>query len=209
MRTTAFLAAGLGLVTAPLAAETAPGEAPAPIEAVAVQQAPSDRPVAVLPANTPITLRVNQEITTKGKTWNEGDNFQLTVAQDIFLHGYIVIPKGSRGVGRITFLTSKGAFGKSGKMDLELEYIEVNGRRIDVDGKFRQEGEGNTVATGAAVLAVGLLGGFVTGKSAVIPQGRELTATLQDDLAVTLPKGAIVPQAASPAMVVPVGQASN
>ncbi|EMD81794.1 hypothetical protein C725_2842 [Pacificimonas flava] len=37
-------------------------------------------------------------------------------------------------------MTGKGMFGKSGKMDVEIRYIEVDGNRIPVVGKFRQEG---------------------------------------------------------------------
>src|SRR5690606_17197355 len=96
------------------------------------------------------------------------------------------------GVGRITWLTDKGAFGKSGKMDIELEYIEVAGQRIDVDGTYRQEGEGNTVATIGGVVLVGVFAAFITGKSGRIPQGRELMAHTEADLPLALPDGAVI-----------------
>lgn len=156
--------------------------APLPLEV-----ARSSEPLAVLPANTEVVLSMNQEITTKGRQWNEGDTFNLSVVHDVTYGDYVVIPRGSRAVGKITWLTSKGAFGKSGKMDIELMYIEVGGRRIDVDGTFRQEGEGNTVATVGGVLVAGVFAGFVTGRSARIPQGRELMARTALDLPLRLP----------------------
>lgn len=156
-----------------------------------VQRA-SAKPAAVLPANTEVLLRMNQEVTTKGNTWKEGDTFNMTVVHDVMLGDYVVIPKGARGVGRITWLTSKGAFGKSGKMDVEMEYVEVGGRRIDLNGTYRQEGEGNTVATVGGVILAGVFAGFVTGKSGRIPQGRELMATTESDLPVALPEGAVI-----------------
>jgi hypothetical protein len=65
-------------------------------------------------------------------------------------------------------------FGKSGKLEVELRQVDLNGQRIPLNGKYRQEGEGNTTAAvGAVFLAAGLM--FVTGKSAVIPRGRELS----------------------------------
>ena len=77
--------------------------------------------------------------------------------------------------GEVTMRTGKAVFGKSGKMEVELRNIDLDGRRIPVSGKYRQEGEGNTLAAvGAVFLAAGLM--FVTGKSAVIPRGRELVA---------------------------------
>lgn len=143
----------------------------------------------VLPANTEVTLRMNDTLTSKGNTFHEGDDFGLTVSQNVFLDGYVVIPQGARATGRITWLTSKGAFGKSGKMEIGLQYVEVNGRRIPLEGTYRQEGEGNTVATIGGVIAVGVFAGFVTGKSAVIPQGRELTARTKQDLPVRIAAG--------------------
>lgn len=142
---------------------------------------------AVLPANTEILLSLNQDVTTKGKQWNEGDTFYLTVVHDVTYGDYVVIPRGSRAVGRITWLTNKGAFGKSGKMDVELEYVEVSGRRIDVDGTYRQEGEGNTVATVGGVIVAGVFAGFITGRSALIPRGRELMAHTASDIPLALP----------------------
>ena len=175
-----YLVAAAAFVTVPAIAQDAD---PLPIQAYL----PPAASATVVPANTQITLKMNQEVTTKGQSWSEGDTFELSVVHDVLLDAYIVIPRGTRAVGRITWLTSKGAFGKSGKMDVELEYMELGGRRIPINGTYRQEGEGNTVATVGGVIAVGVFAGFITGKSARIPQGREMTATLEGDLAVNLP----------------------
>jgi len=136
-------------------------------------------------ANTELVVRLNQELSTKQN--KQGDAFTLSVAQDVMKDGYIVIPRGSRTVGEITWMTGKGAFGKSGKMDIEMRYIEVSGQRIPITGKFRQEGEGNTVATVAAIAVVWVAAPFITGKTGRIPAGRELTVYTRDDLIVALP----------------------
>lgn len=146
-----------------------------------------DQNAPVLPANTEVLLRTNQEITTKGNTWSEGDTFALSVVHDVMLDDYVVIPAGSRATGRITWMTNKGMFGKSGKMDIEIDYVTVGGRRIDLDGTYRQEGEGNTVATVAGVVLVPLTGLFITGRSGRIPQGRELVATTENDIVLSVP----------------------
>lgn len=163
-------------------------EAPVPVQAV--RAAP--QPEHVLPAGTEIPLKMSQLVTTKGDSWDEGDQFYLTVAADVMLGQYVVIPEGTRGVGRITWLTSRGAFGKSGKMDIELEYLELNGRRINIDGTYRQEGNGATLATVGGVLVASVFAGFITGRSGEIPQGRELMATLEANLPVALPAGATI-----------------
>ncbi|MDC8755195.1 hypothetical protein OIK40_11150 [Erythrobacter sp. sf7] len=161
-------------------------EAAVPVQAV--QAAPE--PETYLPAGTTIPLRMTQMVTTKGDSWKEGDQFNLAVATNVMLGDYIVIPEGTKAVGRITWLTSRGAFGKSGKMDIELEYLQLGNRRVNIDGTYRQEGNGATLATVGGVIAAGIFAGFITGKSGVIPEGRELNATLEANLPVALPKGA-------------------
>lgn len=179
-----LVAAGVALISGPVLSQDA---MPLPVQRI--DAAPSGN--AVLPANTEIILEMNQDVTTKGKTWSEGDQFKLTVADDVILGDYVVIPEGTPAFGRITWLTNKGAFGKSGKMDVELEYLELAGRRIKLDGTYRQEGEGNTLATVGGVVAAGPFAAFITGKSGLIPAGRELTATLEDDLELAIPASAI------------------
>ena len=143
------------------------------------------KPQLMLPANTEVILRMSDDLTSKGGKIDAGHMFRLTVAYDVRVQGTIVIPSGTPAVGEVTMRTGKGVFGKSGKMDVELRHVDLNGRRIPVTGKFRQEGEGNTLAAvGAIFLTAPLL--FVTGKSAVIPRGRELTGYTVAAEAITL-----------------------
>lgn len=145
--------------------------------------ATSESSIAI-PSNTEVVLRTSDELTSKGKQNKVGDTFRLTVAYDVKVGGVTAIPSGTPAVGEITYKTGKAVFGKSGKMEVELRYVDLNGQRIPITGKYRQEGEGNTTAAiGAVVLAAGLL--FVTGKSAIIPRGRELTGFTQQ--VVTVP----------------------
>ena len=180
-----FAALGAALMLAPGAvlAQDAAAE-PAAIDPAAAPAA--EAPQALLPANTPIILSLNHEISSRVN--REGESFPLTVVQDISAGGQIVIPRGSRAVGEIVWRTGRGAFGKSGKMEVALRYIELDGRRIPLEGHFRQEGEGNTAATVGAVLGAGVIGGLVvTGRSAVIPAGRELQARTVDAIPLVMP----------------------
>lgn len=173
------------LAVTPLAAQ----DAAAPLPVQHVDAVPTGN--AVLPANTEVLLQMSQDVTTKGKKFKEGDTFKLTVVKPVMLGDYVVIPEGAPAYGRITWLTSKGAFGKSGKMDVELEHVEIGGHKIRLDGTFRQEGEGNTLATAGGVVLAGVFAGFITGKSALIPQGRELMATTEGDLQLAIPASAV------------------
>ena len=172
--------------------------------AFAQDAAPSDAPIVAqpveaaafaLPANTEIMLRLNEELNSRRA--HEHDTFNLTVVSDVRLGEYVVIPSGTRAVGEVTWTTGRGMFGKSGKMEVALRYIDMNGRQIPIEGTFRQEGEGNTVATIAAVVLVAPVAGlFITGHSAVIPAGRQLTGRTRDALAVSLPDNATIKDSA-------------
>lgn len=131
-------------------------------------------PALIVPANTEVILRMNEDLTSKGGQVKEGHMFNLTVAYDVKVGGVTAIPSGTPAKGEVTMRTGKGVFGKSGKMEVELRSVDLNGQRIPLTGKYRQEGEGNTLAAvGAVFLSAPLL--FVTGKSALIPRGRELS----------------------------------
>ncbi|TPE60074.1 hypothetical protein FJQ54_11705 [Sandaracinobacter neustonicus] len=147
-------------------------------------------------------LRMDQDLNSKSVKM--GDRFNMTVVNDVVSSGVVVIPAGTRGVGEVTYHTNKGAFGKSGKMEIELKYLELGDKHVPITGKYRQEGEGNTTATVAAVVLVGVFSAFVTGKSALIPQGRELMAQTDVPIAydpATAPKATMLtvqPAAAKP-----------
>lgn len=170
-----------------LAQESAPAPAAPAAEPIAATL-PDATPVqTALPANTEVMLSMNEDLTTKGGRISEGHKFSLTVVNEVRMGDYVVIPKGTAAFGEVTWMTGKGAFGKSGKMEIELRYIDLNGRRIPISGKYRQEGEGNTVGTVAGVVAAGVFAAVITGKSARIPQGRELKAFTTEAIPVVLP----------------------
>jgi hypothetical protein len=157
-----------------------------PATAAGQDQAPaavSQAGMLTLTAGTPITLAVAQE--ANSSTHRAGDAIQLTVLNDVRIGDTTVIPRGTPAVGEITWRTGKGAFGKSGKLEFSLRHIDLGGQRIPVSGDYRQEGEGNTIATGVAILAVGVFAGFVTGKRARLPVGRELMSQLAQSVEFT------------------------
>jgi len=115
---------------------------------------------------------------------------------------YIVIPRGSRAIGTIVWRTGKGAFGKSGKMEVTFDYIEVGDTRIPIQGRHREEGEGNSSATVATFVLLSMLGsGFITGHSAEIPAGHQFTAWTKEDMPVQFPDGEQLTATAPPGVL--------
>lgn len=177
--------------------------APVSAQVVAPPAVPPATPMpvsnAVVPANTEILLRMDEELTTRGGKLAVGTSFGLSLVDDVRIGNFIVIPRGTPAVGEVVWKTGKAAFGKSGKMEIAIHYLDLNGRHIPLRGNYRQEGDGNTMATVAVVAGAGVFGGLVTGKSATIPKDRTLKAYIAEPLAVILPVPAPISQPVAPA----------
>ncbi|WP_209347904.1 hypothetical protein [Pontixanthobacter sp. CEM42] len=190
MRKYLFGVATAALIAMPLQAQDAetqeqsepaqmPTAASEVVEAVEVVRTPVVAKPAgplTLAAGRPLTLVVTDEVNSS--THDAGDIFELTVKDDVVIDNKVVIPAGTPASAEITWRTGKGAFGKSGKLEFGLRSVNLGGAEIPIKGDFRQEGEGNTVATGVGVLAIGVFAGFITGKRARLPTGRELAAQI-------------------------------
>jgi hypothetical protein len=139
---------------------------------------------SILPANSEILLRLNSNINSRHMKFHH--IFDLTVAKDVMLGDYVVIPHGTPATGYIAYRTGRGAFGKSAKIEIEMQWIHMNRELIPISGHYRQEGRGNTAGTVVAAVAFGALGGaLVTGRSANIPQDTMFKAFTKEPIAVT------------------------
>ncbi|MEO1729367.1 MAG: hypothetical protein AAFR64_01360 [Pseudomonadota bacterium] len=159
------------------AVEAADQAMPEPVAEPAPPPPPPPPPpprTLTLPADAEIKLSVTDEITSSSH--EAGDTFELTVLEDVVVEDVVVIPQGAPATAEITWRTGKGAFGKSGKLEFTMRSIALEDGIVPVGGDYRQEGEGNTVATGVGIVAVGVFAAFITGKRARLPAGRELAA---------------------------------
>lgn len=175
------------------AAETAaaPAAVPAVAAAVPALAVAAPAPGLMLPSYTEVILTPDAE--ANSKKLREGHTVPMRTVFDVMHNGVVVIPKGTRGMGTVTWRTGKGAFGKSAKMEITFNELTLpNGQRLPLAGMHRQEGEGNTGAAVGAAIAVGVFGAFVTGKSAIIPVGQHLMARTNESLAYSIPAGAVV-----------------
>lgn len=198
------------------AAVAEPTATPAAVPAVAMAPTlavAAPAPGLMLPSYTEVILTPDAE--ANSKKLREGHTIPMHTVFDVMHNGVVVIPKGTRGMGTVTWRTGKGAFGKSAKMEVTFNELTLpNGHRLPLAGMHRQEGEGNTGAAIGAVVAVGVFGAFVTGKSAIIPNGQHLMARTNEALAYAIPAGAVViptaqlAPAASVAVVTPAAAAT-
>ncbi|MGX7953568.1 hypothetical protein ACWPM1_13525 [Tsuneonella sp. HG249] len=137
---------------------------------------------AVLRAGAPIALRMLEEVTTKEKKARVGQRFRMEVASPVEYNGMVVIPAGSPAEGEITSVRNKGMWGKSGHLGARALWARVNGRQIRLAGTFDDKGVTGTAAVVGAIAFVPIAGFFVTGTSAVLPNGGQVSAFLDEDL---------------------------
>lgn len=142
-------------------------------------------------------VAMDKDLTTA--TAHVGDRFHVTVVNDVIEQGTVVIPKGTPGYGEVTFATHKGGFGKQGILGIALRYLDLNGRMVALDGRYREEGRGNDGAAAATMFAIGIFAVVVKGKTAIIPKGRELKARTGEDIAFTAGMPPPIAPASAPA----------
>ncbi len=158
----------IGLAMAcPVAAETP----------VAAAVAPSR---LLMPSGTLIDLVTRDAISTKKN--EKGDLLYLKVTIPVVIEDVIAIPAGTIVVAQLTRAEKRGAFGRSGKLDVQLLYAELPGGPLRVSGTIEARGKkdaGDTAATAAAFLALPFI---ATGRSAEIPAGTEVAGRLDRDV---------------------------
>ena len=122
------------------------------------------------------------EITTEDKASKVGDRPRMEVAENVVVDGVTVIPKGTPVTGELTAVRNKGMWGKSGKLEGRVLNLSLNGRTVRMSGAFDDKGVTGTAAVVGAVLLVPIVGFFVTGTSARIPAGGQISAYVDEDI---------------------------
>jgi hypothetical protein len=171
----------------------------------------------VVRGGSQIRVQFLHEITTEDKASKVGDRPRLEVAENVVIDGVTVVPKGTPVVGELTAVRNKGMWGKSGKIEGRVLNMSLNGRTIRMSGAFDDKGVTGTAGVVAAVALVPVVGFFVTGSSARIPAGGQISAYVDEDIVFTVkPTSAPAPlevavpvtaPAAQPAPAAPVAPA--
>jgi hypothetical protein len=134
----------------------------------------------VLRAGTEVPLRTIEELSSKHA--RQGQRFGLQVDEEVRVGGYLVIPRGARATGEVTRIFEKGIFGRAGKIELQLLFVEVDGQRIRLNGQMREKGEPGTGALIAAAFVIFTMASFISGTSAVLPAGTSLVGSVHHDV---------------------------
>lgn len=165
-----------GVITAMLARGARPAAASADLAIAPVPAAST----LLVPENTEIPLRLVRRITSADARVE--DEVVLEVARDVVIGGQVIFQKGARARGKVTEAANARSFGRSGKLSFSIDGVEaMNGQMVRVDTSRALKGDGRVGATVAAVVLVGVFGGFVKGKNIEVPAGTEyITYTVGD-----------------------------
>ena len=134
--------------------------------------APKPPEPVVIPAGTIVTIKLQQEVSSKSS--HTGDRFEASVAQPLVIKGRTVVPTGAAAGGTVTDAKSAGRFKGGATLNLALDTLIVQGTRYQVQAmptSQTSKGKGKRSATmigggaGAGALIGGLAGG---GKGAAI-----------------------------------------
>ena len=179
-----------------LVAKTAPVAAPAPAPiSESPRESPREAAPTVPPApaepdhghsaaltlavGTPVQLRLRESLSSRDAALD--DTILFEVVTDVKVGDQVVIAEGAQAWGRITDAHSRGLLGRTARLDVALETVEmVNGEKARVQGNRDVNGPvpESWVATQWSRV--------MNGKDATIPKGSRMTAYVQDDVRVRI-----------------------
>jgi hypothetical protein len=159
----------------------APAPTPATIITPAVALAPVTKGVSVVPDGTEVDLKLAETISSARAM--EGQRIRFTVAKDVTINGYVVIPVGALAIGTVTKASPKKWAGRSGKLEMSLQDVTaIDGTKIDIAGSRGGSGDSHVgrMVTGIVITSIFTLGGaslflLMHGKDLVIPEGSGAT----------------------------------
>lgn len=155
-------------------------------DAPLVSEAASVAATRVIRGGAQVRVQFLHEVTTEDKASKVGDRPRLEVSENVVVDGVTVIPKGTPVTGELTAVRNKGMWGKSGRIEGRVLNMSLNGRTVRMSGAFDDKGVTGTAGVVAAVALVPVVGFFVTGTSARIPAGGQISAYIDEDIVFTV-----------------------
>jgi len=145
-----------------------------------------------IPEGTEFPLRLEETISSK--TAAEGDRFAVSLADDVKLPDGTVLRAGYRGVGEIVEARDNGMLGKTGKLNIRINYLRVGEDRIRLRANKGSKGDTRTGAQVATVVLLWPAAFFIKGKNTSIKKGTTITAFTDQDVVLDGPITAPPPE---------------
>ncbi|PJA30124.1 MAG: hypothetical protein CO189_00515 [candidate division Zixibacteria bacterium CG_4_9_14_3_um_filter_46_8] len=130
---------------------------------------------STLPAGTPITVRINQEVTSK--TFLAGSKVNASVTNDVVVGGNVLIRAGA--LCDVSVLSSKkaGSVGSPGSITISVNSVQaVDGSNIPImNAVFTAEGASKVTSSIVVTILCCILALLMKGKDGVIPIGTQIS----------------------------------
>lgn len=126
----------------------------------------------VIPAGKVITIRLSQQLSSKGN--HDGESFSGTVAEPIQVDGETAIARGASAHGTVVAAKAMGHFKGGALLQLRLDSVTIKGERRSVETstwsqELKGKGKRSAIAIGGGAGLGAALGGiFGGGKGAAI-----------------------------------------
>ena len=118
-------------------------------------------PITIAPG-TVLQLRTND--TVESKHAKEGTPLDFTVIRDVWVNGYLAIPRGATVHGVVSGVKHAGEFTGTPELALQLTSLDMNGRTYPIESdQFRVKGPSKTGHTVGNVIGGALLGTLIGG----------------------------------------------
>ncbi|MEO6391463.1 MAG: PEGA domain-containing protein [Pyrinomonadaceae bacterium] len=150
-------------------------------------QLPEPAPSNLMPADTPIKLRLMQTVSSGVAKVNDTVGFEAI--EETRLGDRVVIKQGALAFGTVTVAHPKRSFGRAGQLSINIDYVRLaNGDKLALRAVKSGKGGNHTTAMTSAVVASSIvffpaapLFFFIKGRNMIVPQGTEITAFVAAD----------------------------
>lgn len=119
---------------------------------------------------------VTKEVNSR--TSKAGDRVKLRVNAPVVVDNAVVIPVGASAWAEIINVSGTSAAGGSGRLSMQLLYVETRWGRAELSGTKGAEGDANTGGVVMSVIGFGLLGLLAKGGNATFKAGDLINATI-------------------------------
>lgn len=140
---------------------------------------------ATLAEGTELPMRLEDSISSKTAT--EGDRFTISLTEDVKLSDGTILRAGYRGLGEVIEARKSGMIGRTGKLNIRLNYLKVGDQRIKLRAARAAQGNHNTGAQVVTLLFLWPVAPLIKGKSTQLTKGTVITAFADQDVELEVP----------------------
>jgi hypothetical protein len=134
----------------------------------------------ILRGGTPVQLAFAESVSSKTAT--QGGTVRFVLASDVRIGGTTVAKAGSNVSGRLTFVKHAAAPGRSGALNIQLDYLEAGNAKVKLRGSKDKQGV-SEIQYSRPYHLKWPMGLMRTGDDIEISQGTTLTVFVAEDIA--------------------------